>query len=62
MLGKPGELPRFFLVPAPQVAHYVRWEHQHWLKTAGGKENNMRLFRIEEDDPNGYRDNWALFA
>jgi hypothetical protein len=24
-------------------------------------ENNMRTFRIEEHDPNGYRDKWAIF-
>jgi len=61
MLGQPGELPKFFLVPAPEVAHYVKWEHQHWLKATAGRENDMRLFRIEEHDPKGYRDNWALF-
>lgn len=30
-LGAPGELPKFFLVPAREVAEYVRWEHQTWL-------------------------------
>ena len=60
-LGQPGELPAFFLVSAPEVAHYVRWEHEHWLKTTSGRENDMRMFRIEEHDPKGYRDNWSLF-
>ena len=61
MLGQRGQLPKFFLVPAPEVAHYVKWEHQHWLKATAGRENDMRMFRIEEHDPKGYRDNWALF-
>lgn len=60
-LGQPGELPKFFLVPAPEVAQYVKWEHQHWLKARSGRENDMRMFRVEERDPKGYRDNWALF-
>jgi hypothetical protein len=60
-LGQPGELPKFFLVPAPEVAQYVKWEHQHWLKARSVRENDMRMFRVEEHDPKGYRDNWALF-
>ena len=62
MLGQPGETPQFFLVPAPEVAQYVKWQHQHWLKARDGRrDNSMRMFRIEEHDPKGYRDNWAVF-
>ncbi len=61
MLRPSGELPKFFLVSAPEVAQYVKWEHQHWLKATSGRENDMRMFRVEEHDPKGYRDNWAQF-
>jgi hypothetical protein len=57
------ELPEFFLVPSKKVADYVKWEHDYWLKTREKqvKDTTMRRFRIEEDDPNGYKDNWAIF-
>ena len=61
VLGRPGELPKFFLVPAPEVAKYLKWEHKHWLEARHGKDNDIRTFRIEEHDPKGYRDKWTLF-
>lgn len=62
MLGRLDELPKFFLVPAAEVAQYVRWEHREWLKAKDGRnENTMRVFRIEEHDPKSYRDHWTLF-
>ena len=59
--------PLVFVVPAGEVASYVKWEHKLWLKSGRNgprkenKENKMRRFRIEETDPKGYRNNWGLF-
>lgn len=61
VLGLSDQLPKFFIVPAPEVAKYLKWEHKHWLDAKRGKENDIRTFRIEEHDPKGYRDKWALF-
>jgi hypothetical protein len=62
VLGQPGEPPKFFIVPAHEVAEYVRWQHQVWLMAKTGRNDNaMRTFRIEQNDPKGYRDNWTLF-
>jgi hypothetical protein len=58
-----GRIPRFFLVPALKVAEYVRWEHQHWLTSRpGARDNPIRQFRIPESDPDGYENNWDVFA
>jgi hypothetical protein len=57
-------VPRIFVVPAGDVAAYVRWEHLLWLrsrKRGPDPENPMRQFRIPETDPKGYAENWALF-
>ncbi len=63
VLLDPGEIPLFFLVPSVEIADYVSWQHQHWLDTRSTpvKETSMRLFRIEVEDPQGYRDNWKIF-
>lgn len=63
-LTGPNSQPVIFIVPAPEVARYVKWEHRLWLSSIGRKlsaENKMRRFRIEEADPSSYRSNWALF-
>lgn len=63
-LAGAGASPRIFVVPSRIVARYVRWEHQHWLRSRPrkpGYDNNMRRFRIEEHDPSGYANNWRLF-
>ena len=58
-----GSIPRFFIVPASKVAEYVRWEHQHWLKSRPKvRDNPMRQFRIPEADPERYEGNWTVFA
>ena len=59
--------PRMFVVPAAEVASYVKSEHKLWLKSGKNgprqenKENKMRRFRIEETDPNDYQNKWGLF-
>ena len=63
-LHKPGMIPTFYLVPSRDVAKYVTWEHQHWLKSRkrpSGRDNAMRRFRIEISDPKQYANNWKLF-
>lgn len=63
-LAGAGMAPHIFVVPSRIVARYVRWEHQHWLRSRPrkpGYDNNMRRFRIEEHDPSGYANNWRLF-
>ena len=63
-LGGAGTSPSIFVVPASEVAAYVSWEHQTWLRSRKARpdpDNTVRLFRIAEDDPNHYRDHWALF-
>jgi len=56
-------IPRFFLVPSKVVAEYIKREHQFWLDSRKGKvkDNPMRNFRIEINDPNGYENNWEIF-
>lgn len=59
-----GSQPIIFVVPATDVASYVKSEHQLWLqsgKSGPRPENKMRMFRVEETDPHGYRNNWGLF-
>jgi hypothetical protein len=63
-LTGPLSRPIIFVVPAPEVAAYVKWEHRRWLEATGRllrTENKMRRFRIESADPRGYGDNWGLF-
>ena len=66
-LTGPKSSPSIFVVPADVVADYVNWEHQLWLRSGkdgprpARPENKMRRFRIEEADPKGYQENWALF-
>ena len=57
------ELPKFFLVPSKEVARYVKWEHNHWLKSRKNEvqSTTMRNFRIEVNDPKGYCNNWEVF-
>lgn len=55
------KLPVFFLVPSREVAGYVKWQHQHWLKERGGKDTTMRIFRIPISDPQSYLNNWSIF-
>ena len=63
-LSGAGSQPMIFVVPANDVARYVRSEHQIWLrarKRGPRPDNKIRMFRVEETDPHGYRDNWAFF-
>lgn len=61
-LDDPASRPRFFLVPAEEVAKYVRWEHRKWLRAhPRAKTNDIRRMRIDVSDPSGYEDNWSLF-
>lgn len=57
------KLPLFFLVPGKDVAEYVKWQHQYWLTARNFKvkDNPMRRFRIEIDDPKNYQSNWEIF-
>lgn len=62
-LKKPDDLPLFFVVPSKEVARYVRWQHQHYLKTRKRAvvDSNMRVFRISVDDPDHWKNNWKQF-
>jgi hypothetical protein len=63
-LGGPPTSPLVFVVPAADVAKYVKWEHRLWLRSRKRKpdpNNPMRQFRVEESDPHGYLDNWTRF-
>ena len=57
--------PIIFVVPSADVAQYVKWEHALYRQQPRERplaaEISMRRFRIEEEDPHGYRDNWRLF-
>ena len=55
------KLPKFFLVPSKEVANQLKEGHSKWLKKGNVKDNPMRNFRIEIDDPNGYENNWYIF-
>lgn len=55
---------RIFIVPSKDVAEYVVWQHQHWLKAEHKKEvkdSDMRRFRIALDKPSPYEDNFKVF-
>lgn len=55
------ELPEFYIVPADIVSEAIREGHQQWMQAKEGrKENNMREFRIAEQDLRYYR-NWSCF-
>ncbi len=56
-------LPKFFIVPSKEVARYVKWQHNKWLKSRTNEvqETDMRRFRIEIDDPKNYKYGWDLF-
>jgi len=62
-LGDADQKPEFFLVSSEDVADYVKKQHRHWLDTRQRpvKDTTMRNFRIEENDPQGYRDDWSVF-
>jgi hypothetical protein len=73
----PAERAVFWLVPAAEVASYLRWDHRTFTER-GGRENPMRVFRIPADDrvprrgtcPPSWRDrpwrrwreNWGIFG
>lgn len=59
-----GLMPSFFIVPSSYVARYVRWQHRYWLRTRNFKvkDTPMRNFRIQENDPDGFKDNWRSLA
>jgi hypothetical protein len=63
-LPSPNEMPKYFIVPSKTVADYVKWQHEHWLSTRTREVNptTMRNFRIKVSDPDGYADNWGVFA
>ncbi len=70
--------PRFFLVPAREVAKYIRWNHAYWRRYSTrrtGKVSALREFRIPVGDVRGaippswldgrwkrYEGNWAIFG
>ena len=60
-IGDFDSLPQFFIVPSLEVAEYIAWQHQHWMNETGGKDSDMRVFRVEQSDPNAYRNNWSVF-
>ena len=53
--------PKTFFVPSNDVAEYVKWQHQHWLKNKQGKNTDIRCYRIMLDKSNEYEDNFSLF-
>ena len=58
-------MPRFFLVKSKDVAKLISEQHKEWLNMprAEGKtviDGNLRKFKIDLDDPNGYENNWGL--
>ena len=58
-------MPRFFLVKSKDVAKLISEQHKEWLNMprAEGKsviDGNLRKFKIDLDDPNGYEKNWEL--
>jgi hypothetical protein len=59
-----GLMPSFFIVPSRYVARYVRWQHRFWLKTRKYKvkDTPMRNFRIQDNDPEGFQNNWQSLA
>lgn len=59
-----GLMPSFFIVPSRYVAKYVRWQHRFWLKTRKYKVKDipMRNFRIQDNDPEGFQNNWRSLA
>lgn len=61
LLRGAGQLPRFFIVPSPEVAKYLKWEHKRYLSTRKKpvKPVNIRVFRINVNDKK-YEDNWSL--
>lgn len=56
-------LPKFFIVPSKEVGKYVKEEHKLWIETREQKvkDTDMRLFRIDIDDPKKYQNNWNVF-
>lgn len=77
-LPEQNDGPGFFLVPSKDVAAYVHWEHQHFLRRSKRKEHKpstLRMFRIPTDAaacamPRSWRDgrwqgwkaNWKIFG
>jgi len=57
----PSKTPLFFIVPSDVVAEYVKWQHEYWLESRKSPVNSteMRRFRISENDPNQYLNNWS---
>jgi len=62
LLQEENVLPKFFVIPSKDVAEYVKWQHEHWLKSrkVKGKPTTMRKFRINCDDKK-YENNWDVF-
>jgi hypothetical protein len=77
VLDRAQQRHRIFLVPAADVASYIRWEYKHWRRHSTrqtGKVSPMRMFRIPEGSsrcptPSSWRDgqsrqwerNWSIF-
>jgi hypothetical protein len=53
---------RVYLVPAAYVSWYVRFQHEKWLGSLKHvvAETPTRRFRICEDDPGCFLNNWGL--
>ncbi len=76
-IAKP-RVRRFFIVPATEVATYVRWSHRRHVRVVKHRRNPesaMRKFRIPVGEPTGalpqswrdgrwrqWENNWAIFG
>lgn len=58
------ELPRIFVVPSNYVGDYLKSQHKIWLNAPRDnpvRDTSMRNFRIDEQDPEGFQNNWEVF-
>ncbi|HEX6916325.1 MAG TPA: hypothetical protein VF145_13840 [Chitinophagaceae bacterium] len=58
--------PRIFFVPSSEVARYVFWQHDHWLRNVPHKrevkDTPMRTYRILKNDFEKWENNFELFV
>ena len=55
-------MPEIFIVPCKHVSEYVKWQHDFWMKKRNGKDSDVRVFRIKQDEIATYLNNWKLFV
>ena len=59
------EQPRIYFVPSAEVARYVHWEHDHWLRNIPHKrevkDTDMRTYRILANNFPQWENNFAIF-